>query len=122
MRPGGLQQRQKRPPECLHLLLDLCSGVEPRRSELRPQPRILFREAVVLGGEDGDLLLGDTGAGLGLVPLLLPDLSPVAPEAGGSGLRRRSNRAVALAITWRTSKRPESPKGNTDAIGIQSQD
>ncbi len=57
MRPGGLQQKQKqkRPPECLHLLLDLYSGIETRRGELRPQPRILFRKAVILSGEGSHL-------------------------------------------------------------------
>ena len=57
LRSGALQQRQQRTPKCLHLLLDLCSGVETRRGEVRPQPRILFREAVVLGSADGHLKL-----------------------------------------------------------------
>ena len=101
LRPGRLQQRQQRTPKCLHLLLDLCSGVEPCRGELRPQARILFREAIVLGSEDGHLL-SDTSTGLSLVPLLLSDLSPVTPEAGvsGFGVLAHDGPLVAALAGW----------------------
>src|SRR3954451_4078864 len=51
---------------------------------------LLVRKPVILGREGGDLLLGEPGADLSLVPLLLTELHSVAPETG---------RAVLTSVT-----------------------
>src|SRR3954462_8863991 len=43
---------------------------------------LLVRKPVILGREGGDLLLGEPGADLSLVPLLLTKLHSVPPETG----------------------------------------
>src|SRR4051812_5898967 len=49
---------------------------------------LLVRKPVILGREGGDLLLGEPGADLSLVPLLLAELHPVAPQTGRGILSR----------------------------------
>src|SRR3954453_2393680 len=49
---------------------------------------LLVRKPVILGREGGDLLLGEPGADLRLVPLLLTKLHSVAPETGSGILSR----------------------------------
>src|SRR3954454_20134919 len=58
---------------------------------------------VILGREGGDLLLGEPGADLSLVPLLLTELHSVAPETDGSGFRFVTH---ALCTATTISDRP----------------
>ena len=81
---GSGKQGQQRASEGFHLLFGLSASLGRIRCELGTQPGDLGREPVVLSRQDRDFLLGDPGSGLGLVPLLLAKLRPVAPEAGGS--------------------------------------
>src|SRR5215212_7645450 len=77
-----IEQRQQFVPEGLHLLFRLSAGSGCVRGKLGAQSGDLGRKLVVLSREDRYLLLGNPGSGLGLVPLLLAELCPVAPEAG----------------------------------------
>src|SRR3954471_9619343 len=59
---------------------------------------LFVRKPVILGREGGDLLLGEPGADLSLVPLLFTKLHSVAPETG---------RGVLTSVTH-----PISPSGH----------
>jgi hypothetical protein len=69
----------------LHLLFGFGAGSVGVWVEYGAEVGIFHREAVILGCQDRDLLLGNSEVGLGLVSLLLLDLGTVAPEAGGNG-------------------------------------
>ena len=82
-----IQQGQQRGFEVLHLLFRLGAGLGCIRGEQGMEPDDLFRQPVVLSRKDRNLLLGNSGSGLGLIPLMLPKVRPVTPETDGSGFR-----------------------------------
>jgi hypothetical protein len=67
------------------LLLGFGAGAGSIWVEPSAQTGILSRKTVVLGCEDGHLLIGNPEPGLSFIPLLLPDLSTVPPEARRNG-------------------------------------
>src|SRR4051812_22201239 len=83
-----VEQGQQLGSERLYLLFGLSAGFGRVWGKLAAEPGDLGRKLVVLSREDCYLLLGNPRTGLGLVPLLLPELYPVAPEAGSRGLCR----------------------------------
>src|SRR3954465_5353276 len=90
-----VEQGQQLGSERLYLLFGLSAGFGRVWGKLAAEPSDLGRKLVVLSREDRHLLLGNPRTGLGLVPLLLPQLCPVAPEAGGRGLPRVTPRRAA---------------------------
>src|SRR4051794_25417397 len=82
-----VEQGQQLGSERLYLLFGLSAGFGRVWGKLAAEPSDLGRKLVVLSREDRYLLLGNPRTGLGLVPLLLPELCPVAPEAGCRGVR-----------------------------------
>ena len=82
-----IQQGQQRGFEVLHLLLRLGAGLGCIRVEQGTETGDLIRKPVVLSRKDRNLLLGNSGSRLGLIPLMLPKMRPVTPETDGSGFR-----------------------------------
>src|SRR3954451_24966529 len=63
---------------------------------------LLVRKPVILGREGGDLLLGEPGADLSLVPLLLTELPSVARETG-RGVLTSVTHPISLSLRSRTA-------------------
>ena len=82
-----IQQGQQRGFEVLHLLFRLGAGLGCIRGEQGTETGDLIRQSVVLSRKDRNLLLGNSGSGLGLIPLMLPKVRSVTPETDGSGFR-----------------------------------
>ena len=82
-----IQQVQQRGFEVLHLLFRLGAGLGCIRGEQGTEPGDLIRKPVVLSRKDRNLLLGNSGSGLGLIPLMLPKVRSVTPETDGSSFR-----------------------------------
>src|SRR4051794_1136973 len=80
-----IQQGQQGGFEVLHLLFRLGAGLGCIRGEQGTETGDLIRQSVVLSRQDRNLLLGNPGAGLGLIPLVLPKVRSVAPETDGCG-------------------------------------
>src|SRR3954468_855472 len=78
-----IQQGQQRGFEVLHLLFRLGTGLGCIRVEQGTETGDLIRKPVVLSRKDHNLLLGNPGSGLGLIPLMLPKVRSVTPEADG---------------------------------------
>src|SRR4051794_37256563 len=82
-----IQQVQQRGFEVFHLLFRLGAGLGCIRVEHGTEPGDLIRKPVVLSRQDRNLLLGNSGSGLSLIPLMLPKVRSVPPETDGSGFR-----------------------------------
>src|SRR4051794_8491437 len=80
-----IQQVQQRGFENLHLLFRLGAGLGCIRVEQGTEPGDFTSQSVVLSRKDRNLLLGNSGLGLGLIPLMLPKVRSVTPEPDGSG-------------------------------------
>src|SRR4051812_17752086 len=80
-----IQQGQQRGFEVLHLLFRLGAGLGCIRGEQGTETGDLIRQSVVLSRQDRNLLLGNPGAGLGLIPLVLPKVRSITPETDGGG-------------------------------------
>src|SRR3954471_7111203 len=90
-----VEQGQQLGSERLYLLFGLSAGFGCVWGKLAAEPGDLGRKLVVLSREDRHLLLGNPRTGLGLVPLLLPELCPVAPEAGSRVLSSVTHRRAS---------------------------
>src|SRR4051794_5350812 len=75
-----IQQVQQRGFEVLHLLFRLGASLGCIRGEQGTEPGDLSRK-------DRNLLLGNAGLALGLIPLMLPKVRSVTPETDGSSFR-----------------------------------
>ena len=80
-----IQEGQQRGSEVLHLLFGLGAGAGYIRVEQGAEPSNLIRKPIVLSRKDCNLLLGNPGTGLGLIPLMLSKVGSVTPETDGSG-------------------------------------
>src|SRR3954469_21870964 len=80
-----IQQGEQRGFEVLHLLFRLGAGLGCIRGEQGTETGEFIRQSVVLSRKDRSLLLGNSGARLGLIPLVLPKVRSVTPEPDGSG-------------------------------------
>ena len=98
-----VEQGQQLGSERLYLLFGLSAGFGCVWGKLAAEPSDLGRKLVVLSREDCYLLLGNPRTGLGLVPLLLPELCPVAPEAGSSALSSVTHRRASEAMNPRAT-------------------
>src|SRR3954447_74758 len=80
-----IQQGQQCGFEVLHLLFRLGAGLGCIRGEQGTETGDLICQPVVLSRKECNLLLGNSGLGLGLIPLMLPKVRSVTPEPDGSG-------------------------------------
>jgi hypothetical protein len=80
-----IEQGQQRGFEVLHLLFCLGAGLGGIRAEQGTETGDFIRQPVVLSRKDRNLLLGNSGSGLGLITLMLPKVCSVTPETDGGG-------------------------------------